>query len=67
MIKNRHGILLPDTPVMRELIPRLPNETPFSAKVTYFVLADNDYKSIATDDDALIEITNRKLSKTLEQ
>lgn len=66
MIKNRHGILLPDTPVMRELIPRLPNETPFSAKVTYFVLADNDYKCIATDD-ALIEITNRKLSKTLEQ
>lgn len=66
MIKNKHGILLPDTPVMRELIPRLPNETPFSAKVTYFVLADNDYKCIATDDDALIEITNRKLSKTLK-
>ncbi len=28
MIKNRLGILVPDTPVMREIYPRLPNETP---------------------------------------
>ena len=31
MIRNKLGVLVPDTPVMRDLVPRLPNETPISS------------------------------------
>jgi hypothetical protein len=60
MIKNRLGILVPDTPVMRAIVPRLPNETPISSDITYRVLADNDGVAIQDNDDALIEVNNNK-------
>lgn len=33
MIRNRMGVLVPDTPVMRNLVTRVPNETPIPADV----------------------------------
>lgn len=45
MIKNRLGILVPDTPVMRAIYPRLPNELPwpspnYESKVVEFSAAN---------------------------
>lgn len=56
MIKNRVGILLPNTPVMADLIPRLPNETPISPVFTHLILADKDGYAIADTDEYAIEV-----------
>lgn len=60
MIKNKLGILVPDTPVMRAIVPRLPNETPIPVSVAYFLLADNDDYAIQDTDDKFIEVYNDK-------
>lgn len=60
MIRNKFGILVPETPVMEELITRLPNQTPLPSYLTFYILADADNRAIADADDAAIETNYKK-------
>lgn len=60
MIRNKFGILVPETPVMEELITRLPNQTPLPSYLSFYLLADADNKLIVDQDDYAIETNYKK-------
>ena len=49
MVRNKYGILVPNTPIMRELAPRLPNDLPIGFKLTALLLATEDGLAIGTE------------------
>lgn len=60
MIKNRMGILVPNTPVMRDLVPKMPNETPIGVELKADLLATENNVAIATEYGQPIRINNLK-------
>ena len=49
MIRNRYGILVPNTPVMKDLALRLPNELPVGFNLFALLLATEDGEAIGTE------------------
>lgn len=49
MVRNKYGILVPNTPVMRDLAPRLPNELPVGFKLFALLLGTENGLAIGTE------------------
>lgn len=49
MVRNKFGILIPNTPVMKELAPRLPNELPVGFNLFALLLGTENGLALGTE------------------